>query len=370
MPGRFLKSVCTQVVALAIATPVAAHAARVGVGMSEGMAWRDGIDQPSRFFWVTTKGSGQGARSSGATSRSPSGAGKAAASKPAAKKKTTGAAKQSGPATHTVRAGESLSSIGRRYGVSAAQLMQANGLSSGAVIRPGQRLVLPGKGSEATPAIAKSTPAPAAKSGAAAGGLGRYTVRRGETVRGLAARFGLTEKDFMQLNGLKDPTKLRAGAVVKYPLVGAGAAAVAEAAGAAGAADGTQEEPLPRGWQWHAVEPGESLSRIAARYGRDRASLERANDFSPDTPIHEGLRLKIPPPGVTLDPSPPVPARRPPRGQDHSVLAYRVRKGDTLEGLAETFLTTPAILRKLNRLSSEGELTAGQRIVVPNNLFE
>lgn len=370
MPGRFLKSVCVQVVALAISTPAVAHAARVGLGMREGTVGRDGFDQrvtataqsPSRFVWVATKGSGQGARSSGAA--------KSSASKSVAKKKATGAATRSGPSTHTVRAGETLSSIGRRYGVNATQLMQANGLSTGAVIRPGQKLVVPGKGSDATPAIAKSAPAPAAKSGAAAAGLGRYTVRRGETVRGLAARFGLTEKEFMRLNGLKDPTKLRAGAVVKYPLAGVGATALTEDGGAAAGAEGTHEESLPRGWQWHVVEPGESLSRIAARYGRDRGSLERANEFSPDTPIHEGLRLKIPPPGVTLDPAPPAPARRPPTSQDHSVLAYRVRKGDTLEGLAETFLTTPAILRKLNRLPPEGDLAAGQRIVVPNNLFE
>jgi len=44
--------------------------------------------------------------------------------------------------THTVRAGESLSVIGRRYGTSVTQLKKANGLQSDR-IKPGQRLVVP-----------------------------------------------------------------------------------------------------------------------------------------------------------------------------------------------------------------------------------
>jgi membrane-bound lytic murein transglycosylase D len=196
--------------------------------------------------------------------------------------------------------------------------------------------------------------------------MGRHTVERGETVRALASRFGISEKEFMRLNGLKDATKLRAGAVVKYPL----ALTAAETAEAF-AQDGGEpaEAPLPNGWRWHTVERGESLSQVAARYGHDRSSLERANALQPGAAIHEGLKLKIPPPGVTLEP-PATDAQRPPEGEDHSVLAYQVQKGDTLEGLAETFATTPGILRTLNRLTPGETLASGRRIVVPNNLFE
>ena len=129
------------------------------------------------------------------------------------------------------------------------------------------------------------------------------------------------------------------------------------------------EAPLPAGWRWHTVERGESLSQVAARYGQDRSSLERANALQPGAPLPEGLKLKIPPQGVTLEP-PATEVQRPPEGEDHRVLAYQVQKGDTLEGLAKTFATTPATLRSLNRLAPDETLASGRRIVVPNNLFQ
>ncbi len=283
----------------------------------------------------------------------------------------------SGPGAHTVRAGETPSSIARKYGVTAAQLMKANGLASGAVIRPGQRLSLPGSGKAKTPAPtpAMAVPAPSPKRSAApskapsktpskaAPAWGRHTVQRGETVRGLASQFGLSQKELMRLNGLKDPTKLRAGAVLKYPV----------AAGATETPDADAEpagEVLPPDWQWHTVQRGESLSQIAARHGHDRRSLEQANSLEAGASIHEGLRLRIPPPGTEYEPAASEAAKRPPAGEDHSVLAYTVQKGDTLEELSTTFGTTPASLRKLNRLAAGDTVAAGQRIVVPNTLFE
>ena len=44
---------------------------------------------------------------------------------------------------HEVRPGESLSVIARRYGTTAADLIEANGLEPSAVIQPGQLLYIP-----------------------------------------------------------------------------------------------------------------------------------------------------------------------------------------------------------------------------------
>lgn len=45
---------------------------------------------------------------------------------------------------HVVGPGESLSRIARRYGVTVEAIVQANGLVNANIIRPGQRLVIPG----------------------------------------------------------------------------------------------------------------------------------------------------------------------------------------------------------------------------------
>ena len=279
--------------------------------------------------------------------------------------------------THTVRRGETPYAIARKYGLTVEQLLKANRLAAGATIQPGQKLIVSKSGSRSAVAAAAAAGPDAAggaggKEGRVASGWGRHTVKSGETVRALAARFGLSQKELMRLNGLKDPTKLRAGAVVKYPV----AAPILEDADGGGveAGDGPAATPLedllPADWQWHAVQRGESLSQIAARYGQDRRSLEQVNALPSGAFIHEGLRLKIPPPGASVALAEQVVVPRPAEGADHSVLAYTVQKEDTVDSLAETFATTPAILRKLNRLAPEEPLLFGSRIVVPNNLFE
>ena len=280
--------------------------------------------------------------------------------------------------THTVRRGETPYAIARKYGLTVEQLLKANRLAAGATIQPGQKLMVSKSGSRSAAAGAAGAAGADAAGGAGgkevrvASGWGRHTVKSGETVRALAARFGLSQKELMRLNGLKDPTKLRAGAVVKYPV----AAPISEEADGGGVeavdapAAASPEDLLPADWQWHAVQRGESLSQIAARYGHDRRSLEQVNALPSGTFIHEGLRLKIPPPGAPVALAEQVVAPRPAEGADHSVLAYTVQKEDTVDSLAETFATTPAIVRKLNRLAPEEPLLFGSRIVVPNNLFE
>jgi murein DD-endopeptidase MepM/ murein hydrolase activator NlpD len=58
--------------------------------------------------------------------------------------------------SHTVNAGDTLYSLGRRYGVTHSAIAQANGLSNNASLRVGQRLNIPGGAGSAT---AKAAPA-------------------------------------------------------------------------------------------------------------------------------------------------------------------------------------------------------------------
>ncbi len=60
--------------------------------------------------------------------------------------------------THVVTSGETLSSIGRRYGVTRTQLATANGLAPEAPLQIGQHLVIPGAGG---PVVAQAHPAAA-----------------------------------------------------------------------------------------------------------------------------------------------------------------------------------------------------------------
>lgn len=65
-------------------------------------------------------------------------------------------------AVYTVQNGDSLSKIGARYGVSWQSIAQANGIRSPYVIKPGQRLTIPGS---------KTTPTSPISGGSASPGL-------------------------------------------------------------------------------------------------------------------------------------------------------------------------------------------------------
>jgi membrane-bound lytic murein transglycosylase D len=100
---------------------------------------------------------------------------------------------------HRVRSGESLWSISRRHGMTVSQLARLNGISTKGVLRPGQRLLVSG-----SPASAAETPVPAS-------GKVSYTVRRGDTLSGIARRFSVTVRQLQAWNNLGGSTLVRAG---------------------------------------------------------------------------------------------------------------------------------------------------------------
>ena len=104
-------------------------------------------------------------------------------------------------ATHTVRSGETLSEIGERYHVSVAQLKSWNGLRSNS-IRVGQRLRI--RTSSATARVAS-------------GGGSIHVVRPGDTISGVAQRYGVSQSALRAANGLGSSSMIRAGTRLKIP---------------------------------------------------------------------------------------------------------------------------------------------------------
>lgn len=82
------------------------------------------------------------------------------------------------PATHVVQYGESLWTIGQRYGVTADALAAANGMRPGEYIYPGQVLRLPNSTGPAPSKPAPSTPAPTAPSGLSTAENAQFTFQQ------------------------------------------------------------------------------------------------------------------------------------------------------------------------------------------------
>jgi LysM repeat protein len=103
---------------------------------------------------------------------------------------------------YVVNRGDTLSAIAARYGTTTQSLVQANGLASANLIYVGQRLVIPG-GSTA-PAPSPST-------------TGYYTVQRGDTLTAIAVRHGVTAWAIIQANQIANPNFIYVGQRLVIP---------------------------------------------------------------------------------------------------------------------------------------------------------
>jgi membrane-bound lytic murein transglycosylase D len=106
--------------------------------------------------------------------------------------------------TYRVRSGDSLWSISRRHGMSIAQLARMNGISTNALLHPGQRLQISG-------ARASSGALAAANGNPPLSGHVNYKVKRGDTLSGIARRFAVTVQQIQGWNNMGRSTSLRAG---------------------------------------------------------------------------------------------------------------------------------------------------------------
>lgn len=118
--------------------------------------------------------------------------------------------------TYTIESGDTLFRIAindSRF--SLAELLAANDLTENSIIQPGQILVLPNcvpgeTDLEAPPAIPTATPDLPA-------GTTLHVVASGETLGGIARRYGVTIADIMEANGLTNPDRLSIGQQLIIP---------------------------------------------------------------------------------------------------------------------------------------------------------
>ena len=95
--------------------------------------------------------------------------------------------------TYVVERGDTLARIASKFGTTVAALVAANAISNPNVIVTGKTLTISGGG-----ATGGSTGGGAQLSGQ------RHTVRSGDTIAGIARRYGISQEDFVRWNGLSD----------------------------------------------------------------------------------------------------------------------------------------------------------------------
>ncbi len=231
-------------------------------------------------------------------------------------------------ATVTVQSGQSLSQVAAEENTTVAALAAANGITNPNVVDAGTVLQIPGT---ATAAAAPAAPA-----------VTTVTVQLGQTLSGLAAHYGISTGALAAANGIANPDLVAAGTVLTIPAAGS----PAPSAPVTTTTFTTVE-----------VQPGETLSALAARYGTTAAALAAANGITNPNLIEAGTVLQLPH-AVTGPPAGSVPAVA-------TVGTVTVRPGDTLTSLAAHYGTTPAALAAANGITNPNVVFAGLQLKLP-----
>ena len=158
-----------------------------------------------------------------------------------------------------------------------------------------------------------------------------YTVRAGDTLSGIATRYGTTYQKIAALNGIKNPNIIRVGQVLRL----------------SGSASVSTHSPSATGTVY-VVKAGDTLSSIAARYHTTYQQIAKINGISNPNLIRVGQTLKI-----SGGAAPAASAAQ----------YYTIVRGDTLSGVARKYNTNVAQLCRLNpTIKNPNLIRIGQRI--------
>lgn len=212
----------------------------------------------------------------------------------------------------TVISGDTLRKIAERCGTTVSALQRANPeIGNGNLIYPGQNLLLPGTilGTD--------------------GGYVIYIVARGDTLKGLAARFQSTVENIMANNpSIKSANLIYEGQRLNIYAVAPGT---------------TPPPPPPPSGQTYYVQKGDTLRIIAARFRTTVDAILKINSIPDPNVIYVGQAISIP----------------------AGVSTYIVQKGDTLRIIANKFGTSVDALLALNpKITNANIIYVGQVINV------
>lgn len=126
--------------------------------------------------------------------------------------------------TYTVARGDSLWTIAKANQITRTDLASANSLNANSILHVGQKLIIPSKDkapeaapAAGAPASSSAGAAPAAPAEKPAGEGERHVVKAGETLGGIARKYGVRQGDIAVANNITDPRKIQPGQELVIP---------------------------------------------------------------------------------------------------------------------------------------------------------
>ena len=174
---------------------------------------------------------------------------------------------------HTVKSGETVSTIAKLYGTTIQAILQANSLKATSYLRIGQELVIPLPVANTPTPTVTPTPSPTPF---------LYTIKSGDTLSVIAQRYKTTVEALMQANGITDATRIHIGTKLKIVQPPDYSATMA--------------------YETYEVKAGDTLISISAKYKVSVAKIKEVNKLAGDR-LGVGQKLRIPVGTATPTPS-------------------------------------------------------------------
>ncbi len=162
-----------------------------------------------------------------------------------------------------------------------------------------------------------------------------HYMKNGETLSGVAKKYGVTVNDILKINKFKNPDKIYKGTRVMIP--------VKETTAKPAASQPKAKTSV------YTVKSGDTLGDIAYKYGTTVKEIRRLNNIKDPNKVAKGTKLVVSASGST------------PKASSTHV----VKKGDTLWGISQEYGVSVSNLRNANNMSNGEKLYVGQKLTIP-----
>ncbi|MED4718454.1 muramidase family protein, partial [Bacillus badius] len=247
--------------------------------------------------------------------------------------------------------------LANKSGTTIEKIRQENQLKTDA-LTIGQKLIIAPKGSAIKPGTGQKPPEPS-KPPVQSGSKVTHIVQSGDSLWKIANKYGTTIEKIRQENQLKTDALTIGQKLIITPK------GSAIKPGTGQKPPEPSKPPVQSGSKvTHIVQSGDSLWKIANKYGTTIEKIRQENQLKTDA-LTIGQKLIITPKGSAIKPGtgqkPPEPSKPP--VQSGSKVTHIVQSGDSLWKIANKYGTTIEKIRQENQLKTDA-LTIGQKLII------
>jgi len=251
--------------------------------------------------------------------------------------------------TYTVQKGDTLEKIARKFNVSVEEIKKANNIKDERKIRDGMKLEIPTSKTNSKTESKKTSKRESERNRELT-----YVVQKGDTLETIAKKYGLTVKELMDYNDMKDE-KIFAGDELKIPKKGAKIAQKQE--------QKEQEKRDLSSCEVYIIKRGGTLEHVSKKLGISVKTLEKLNNISADKWLKAGEKICI---GEKKEEKTAETAQK---KASECTLIYRPKSTVSLDEISRKFNVTVEKLKKWNNIS-RSTIPAGQEVCVAKEEVE